>query len=196
MVSCASVVQGCICMWYGMQGALHMFGHPHMFGHLPYVQHPHTSACSPVCLYVPGVSSCDMGIHPYVGAQGGISTSVRLLVSVSTSIGCPLCFILSLSCSSLCLKSLLPWLWLLLLWWLWCLLVCHLFHQWPWLPPWWGFLQHWVSMMWFCHHPTTCLHYMSAVRFSLYCFFIKFTCSFSFYLLDCVIRRQGESFIW
>ena len=28
---------------------------------------------------------------------------------------------------SLCLKSLLPWLWLLLLWWLWCVLVCHLF---------------------------------------------------------------------
>ena len=27
------------------------------------------------------------------------------------------------------------------------------YHWWPWLPLWWGFLQCWVSMMWFCHHP-------------------------------------------
>ena len=46
---------------------------------------------------------------------GSVSTSAKLLASVSTSIGCPLCFILYLSCSSLCLKSLLPWLQLLLL---------------------------------------------------------------------------------
>ena len=53
---------------------------------------------------------------------------------------------------SLCLKPLLPWLWLLLLWWLLCAPVWHLFFQaLPWAPPWWGFQWHQVSMMWLCH---------------------------------------------
>ena len=53
---------------------------------------------------------------------------------------------------SLHLRPLLPQLQLLLLWWLCCLLVCHLFHQLLWPPPWWGFLQYWVRVMWFCWH--------------------------------------------
>ena len=49
---------------------------------------------------------------------------------------------------SLCLKFLLRWLWLPLLWWLLCALIYHLSSQWlPWPPPWWGFQQHQVSMM-------------------------------------------------
>ena len=118
---------------------------------------PHAFVYSPACLYVLGVISMVYhvlwGKHPICWESGGISTSIRLLVSVSTSTGCPLYFILYLSCSSLCLKSLLPQLQLLLLQWLWCLLVCHLYHLWPWLPLWWAYLQHSVSMMWFCYHP-------------------------------------------
>ena len=150
---CASV-----CSWgylhvIGGCEALHLFGHPHVFGCLPMCPNTPTHLYAPLHVYVLGVIACTMGEHPICWGLGGLSTSVRLLVSVSTSIGCPLCFILYLSCSSLCLKSLLPLLQLLLLQWLWCLLVCHLYHQWPWLPLWWGFLQCWVSMMWFCHHP-------------------------------------------
>ena len=54
---------------------------------------------------------------------------------------------------SLCLKLLLPQLWLLLLLCLLCPPVYHLSSQLcPWSPPWWGFHWHQVSMMWFCHH--------------------------------------------
>ena len=48
------------------------------------------------------ICMCYGGNIPYVG---GVSTSIRLLLSFSTSIGCPLCFILYLSYSSFCLKS-------------------------------------------------------------------------------------------
>ena len=97
-------------------GAILMFGHPHVFGCLPMCP-------TPPCIYMlPCMSVCSRGycMHyggniPYVGGLGAFSTTVRLLVPVSTSIGCPLCFILYLSCSSLCLKSLLPPLSLLLL---------------------------------------------------------------------------------
>ena len=143
-----------ICIWYGDPGALHLLDTPRGEVVPPQVSN------TPTNYMLPCMSICSRGyLHVLWGklslcwGLGDISTSVRLLESVSTSIGCPLCFILYLSCSSLCLKSLLPWLWLLLLQWLWCLLVCHLYHQWLWLPLWWGFLQCWISMMWFCHHP-------------------------------------------
>ena len=76
-------------------GALFLFGHPHAFGCLPMCP---TAPC--ICM-LPYMSVCSRGyLHvlwgniPYVWCLGGISTYVRLLVSVSTSIGCPLCFIL------------------------------------------------------------------------------------------------------
>ena len=149
----------CICMFWGY---LHVIGgcwgppiwtNPSV-GCLPICPthlHIYMLPCMCVCSRV---IACIMGETSHMlGGWGHFSTSVRLLVSVSTSIGCSLCFILYPSCSSLCLKSLLPLLWLLLLRWLWCLLVCHIYHWWPWLPLWWGFLQCLVSVMWFCHHP-------------------------------------------
>ena len=48
--------------------------------------------CSPVSLCILGDSCRFNGQNPlYVGRLGGVSTSVRLLVSVNTSLGCPLC---------------------------------------------------------------------------------------------------------
>ena len=95
------------CHW-GMQGALLLFGHLHVFGCLPMCP-------TPPCIYmVPCMSVCSRGYCMCYGGTShmlggwGFSTSVRLFMSVSTSMGCPLCFILYLSCSSLCLKSLLP----------------------------------------------------------------------------------------
>ena len=131
-----------------------MFGHPHVVGCFHVSNTPtHLLPCMSVCSRV--ICMCYGGSTPYVGDMGDVSTSVRFLVSVSTSTGCPLCFILYLSCSSLCVRSLFPWLFLLLLQWLWCLLVCHLYHQWPWLPLWWVLLQHWVNMMWSAATPDT-----------------------------------------
>ena len=107
------------------------------------VVHPHTFACPhtfihPIYLYVPWHPH--IFIHPHMSpmlsyallhsrgylhvvgdvghflcwGSGGVSISVRLLVSVSTYIGCLLCFILCFLVVLLCLKFLLPWLWLLL----------------------------------------------------------------------------------
>ena len=94
----------------GMWGPLSVGTPPMCLDVSPCVQLPHICMlpCMPVCsrdyLHVL------WGKHPICWELGGISTSVRLLVSVNTSFGCPLCFILYLSCSSLCLKFLLPWL--------------------------------------------------------------------------------------
>ena len=115
MLPCVSVCsRGYMPVIWGCKEVLHIFGHPHMFGCLPicptFPSHlytpmlPCTSVCSREYLHV------IWGYTPYVGGLWGINTSVRLLVSASTSIGCPLCFILYLSCSSLHLKCLLPWL--------------------------------------------------------------------------------------
>ena len=108
----AANVPLCMCMFWGY---LHVLGGCRgpscvdtamCLDASPCVQHP-------TCIYMlPYMSVCSRG-HcmcyggniPYVENWGGFSTSVRLLVSVSISIGCPLCFILYLSCSSLCLKS-------------------------------------------------------------------------------------------
>ena len=79
----------------GCRGHL-MFGHPHVFDTSPCVQHPQTFICSAACLCSRGYCTC-YGDFPYVGVLGGFSTSVRLLVSVNTSIGCPLCSICSFS---------------------------------------------------------------------------------------------------
>ena len=120
----------------------------------------------PCTLYVLGGIWCDMGDTPHMLGSWGHQHVCQALgvcqyIHCSQSVGCCLldwflrcllCFMLFLSCSSLCFKSLLPQLWLILQSLL-CLLVCHLFHQLPWLPLWWGFLQHWVSVMWFCCHP-------------------------------------------
>ena len=135
MLTCASICSRRFLHVIWRCGSLLLFGHPHVFGCLPMCPTP---PC--ICL-LPFISVCSRGFlhvllgkYPICFGSGGVSTSVRLLVSVSKSIGCPLCFTLYLSCSSLCLKSLLPQLQLLLFQWLWCLLVCHLYHQWPWLP--------------------------------------------------------------
>ena len=73
------------------------------------------------------------GHSPICWGFGGHHQICQALVPGSTSIGCPLCFILYLFCSSLCLTYL-PQLQLLLLRLWWCLLVCHLFHQSPLAP--------------------------------------------------------------
>ena len=99
---------------------------------------PPYGGCLPICLtppligWLPCASVCLGGyLHiygeysPYVWGHLHICEA---LVPGSTSIGCPLCFILYLFCSSL-FHTYLPWLQLLLLQLRWCLLVCHLFHQ-------------------------------------------------------------------
>ena len=82
------------------------------------------------------------GIPPILGVWGISTWGVHMPIPVH-------------SCSFLCLTFLL-WLQLLLLQLQWCLLGCHWFHQWPWLLPWWGFLEHWISVKWFSHHPWCC----------------------------------------
>ena len=69
------------------------------FGHILYVQTP------PHVPMLPCASACSRGYLDVIGALGSISTSVRLLLSVSTSIGCPLCFIMYFLVVH-CLKSL------------------------------------------------------------------------------------------
>ena len=102
------------CDW-GMQGAL-------LFGNPPCVwMPPHVSNIP--CIYMLScMSVCSRGYCMCYGGNilnvGGLGTSAHLSgfwCLVCTSTGCPLCFILYLSCSSLCLKSLLPLLQLLLL---------------------------------------------------------------------------------
>ena len=81
-------------------------GSPHTFIHPPYIctppyiwspliclKPPHICMfpCTSVCVH--GYLHVIWGIHPICWGLGGISTSVRLLVSVSTSTGCRLCFI-------------------------------------------------------------------------------------------------------
>ena len=120
-------------LWGGCRGPLHT-------GHLP----PY-GWCFPICFtptligWIPCASVCFSGyLHviwgilplcwglrgnsPICWGYEGHQHLCQALVSGSTSIWCPLCFILYLSCSSLCLTYL-PWLWLLLLWLQWCLLV-------------------------------------------------------------------------
>ena len=94
----------------GMQGALHMFGHPHILGHLHSVQHlPHTSML-PICLYVLGGSVCDNSIC------WGFGVSAHLLGFWCLPVH-PLDVHYASSCtllhSLLCLKCLLPQLQLL-----------------------------------------------------------------------------------
>ena len=129
VLPCASVCSRGICMWYGDAVGLQMFGPPRGSGCLPRCLAPPCIVCPPVYLYVLG----DLCIYYggtilLLGVWGTSAYLSGLLVFVSTSIGCPLCFVLYLSCSSLCLRSLLPWLWLLLLQWQWCLQVCQLCH--------------------------------------------------------------------
>ena len=103
------------CDW-GMWGALLLFGHPTFVWMPPYVSNTcHTFICSPACLYVLGVIACAMGEHPICWGLGVSAQLSGFWCLVSTSIACPLCFILYLSYSSLCLKSALPPLHLLLL---------------------------------------------------------------------------------
>ena len=92
----------------GMWGPPYVWTPPMYLDASPCVQHPHAFVWFPACLYVLGVICICFWGHLIPWGFGAISTSVRLMVFVSTSIGCPLCFILYLSCSSLCLKSLLP----------------------------------------------------------------------------------------
>ena len=106
MLPCASACSGGTCMLLGDVGPS-CLDTPMCLDACSCVQHPHAFICSPACLYC-RVIACTMGGTFHMLGAGGFSTSVRLLVSVSTSIGCPLCFILYLSCNLLCLKSLLP----------------------------------------------------------------------------------------
>ena len=104
-------------MWYGDMG-VQSVALPKGRGVPPQVSNTptnHMLTCMSVCSR--GYLHVLWGKLFLCWGSGGISTSDRLLGSVSTSIWCPLCFILYLSCSSLCLKSPLPWLWLLLLQW-------------------------------------------------------------------------------
>ena len=110
----------------------------HMGDASPYVLQPHSLVGFPVHLYVWGISACCIGNIPLMlGFWGhspicwrfwGLLHICQAFVPGSTSFGCPLCFILYLLCSSLCLMYL-SWLLLLLLQLWWWVLVCYLFHQ-------------------------------------------------------------------
>ena len=65
-------------------------------------QTPHTFICSPACLCSRGYCMCYGGTSHMLGALTYLSGFWCL---VSTSIGCPLCFFLYLSYTSLCCKS-------------------------------------------------------------------------------------------
>ena len=110
----------CICMlWgvsacdWGMWGPSFCLDTPMCLDASPCVQDLHNFYMLPCMSMFKGLLHALWGKHPIYWGTGGFSTYVRLLVSISTSFGCPLCFILCLSCSSLCLKSLLPGLQLL-----------------------------------------------------------------------------------
>ena len=91
-----------ICMFWGYLHVIGGCGGPHSvwtpmcLDASPYVQHPPAFICFPASLYVLLVIACIMGETSNKLGAGGFSTSVRLLVSVSTSIGYPLCFVLYL----------------------------------------------------------------------------------------------------
>ena len=132
---------------------------------------PQTSVCpcTPpyICMFL-GASAYDMGmgasVHPMFGVWGhqhicqafwclsvhplSLSLWVASYWTGYFWMSVTLHAVVPFFVVSLCLKPPLPQLWLLFLWWLWCLVVCHLYYWLPWLPPWWGFQQHWVSMMW------------------------------------------------
>ena len=94
---------------WGMLGSSFSLDNPPCVWMPPHVSNTSMILYAPLHVYVLGLIACAMGEHPICwGLKGGFSTSVRLLVSIRTSIGCPLYFVLNLSCSSLCLKSLLP----------------------------------------------------------------------------------------
>ena len=100
MLPCASACSGrYLHVIGGCRGLSFSLETPICLDFSPCVQHCHAFIWSPTCLYVLGVIACTMGEHPICWGLWGFGTSVRLLVSVSTSIGCPLCFILYLSCS-------------------------------------------------------------------------------------------------
>ena len=146
---CASICSRGICMWNEDGGHLYAPIHSNTpicldasyVWHPPHVYMPLMFSCTSVCAQ--GYLHVIWGIHPICWGLGGISTSVRHFgvcqyihccqsvgcFLLDWLLGCLLCFMLYISCSSLCLKSLLPWLWLLLFWWLWWLVVGHLSHQ-------------------------------------------------------------------
>ena len=163
-------VLGGICMLLGVVGG------PLHVGHLPYMldtspiwgMPPHMSytpthwlAYLCICMFrwclhvIWGIFPLLLGVwgaFPHILGVYGASSTCQALVSGSTSIGCPLCFILYLFVVHYVSHIYHGYNYYYFQLW-WCLLVCHLFHQWPWPLPWWGFLQHWVSVKWFCHHP-------------------------------------------
>ena len=59
----------------------------------PCVQHPLCIVCSPVSILY-GIFACSWGKTLLMLGVWGVSMSLRLLVSISTYIGCPLCFLL------------------------------------------------------------------------------------------------------
>ena len=97
MLPCASLCsRGFLHVIWGCRGPSLCLDTPHVFGCLPMCQTTPCICMHPVCLYVLWViCMCYRGNISYVGV-GGISTSVRLLVCVSTCIGCQLSFNLGL----------------------------------------------------------------------------------------------------
>ena len=95
---CASICsRGYLHVIWGCRGPSLCLDTPICLDASPCVHHPHTFVCFPVCLCSRGYLHVLWGEHPICWGSGGVSTFVKLLVSVSTSIGCPLCFILYLS---------------------------------------------------------------------------------------------------
>ena len=163
---CVPHTPQCLCMLWkasacggGCRGPLTYWTPPLHVGHLPnvvdaspYVLHPHSLV---------GFPACDMGntplmlrfggAFPHMLGFGGISTSVKLWclavhpLGVHYALSCtffeghyvsciyramtttPLVMVMSSGLSSISL--------------------------WPWPLPWWSFLQHWVSVKWFCCQP-------------------------------------------
>ena len=142
---------------------------------------PCTSVCSPYTICSPCHGDLGSIVHPICngvfwgpsvhmsGISVAVSTSISLSVHKSHTSWSPsllvaplldwmpvdICYA-SCCCSllvfSLCPKLLLPQLWLLLHW-----LLCSPMHhlcseQLPLTPSLMGLQQHWVNMMWFCHH--------------------------------------------
>ena len=86
-------VQGSICMCYWDAEDPYMLDTPlRGSGCLPMCPTPPCIVCSPVSLCILGDICRFYGQNPlYLGGLWGVSTPVRLLVSVSKSLGCPLC---------------------------------------------------------------------------------------------------------
>ena len=153
MLPCASVCSR------GYQHVIWGCGGPPYVWTPPYAWIPYHMSNTPTRLYVPWspvhlyfLGGICMWYGRYTSYVGGLGASAHLSGFWCLSLH-PLDVHYASSCTFLVVHYVSsPFYLLLLLWWLWCLLVCHLFHQWPWLPLWWGFLQNWVRMMWFCHH--------------------------------------------